>query len=62
MTSYGTAYVESEAILAASKGDVDQVDQLLDRMLPGELAHLERAAELLTARIETPRRGEQSHG
>jgi len=42
-----TPYLESNAILAAQNGDRDQVQAVLDELLPGEVRALQVAAELL---------------
>jgi hypothetical protein len=48
---YGTPFDETEALLAAQSGNTIDLQQIVSRMLPGELAELRRACRLLESEI-----------
>lgn len=52
MCGYGTSYLETELILAASQDDTETVERLMTRMLPGELTALGQACEVLLEAVE----------
>ena len=47
MGQYGTDYLESEAILAAQEGREEDVQDILQKMLPNELQTLAGASDWL---------------
>lgn len=62
MSRYGTKYPETEALLAASQFDYALLTEILDGMLPTEIAELYGAADrlrvaaLAAMRAQTPLR------
>ena len=50
--SYGTPFVETEALLAAQDGNTDRLHQLLGDMLPSERTDLQRTCVRLAEQID----------
>jgi hypothetical protein len=47
VSTYGTKFVETEALLAVANEDIETAERLLGDMLPGELSRLARDAREL---------------
>ena len=60
-SKYGTGYLESEMVLAARAGDWEEVDRLVNEMLPQEARNLRRALSEVSIYLEFRGRNGNAH-
>jgi len=53
MSNHGTGFIESEALLSAMDGEVEDLIEVVRGMLPGEREALQRALSLLSNVLST---------
>ncbi len=52
MSTYGTNYMESEAVLAAVQGDQETLERIVGEMLDGELRGFKNSLHEVIAAVE----------